>query len=144
MIQIRRIKLSDYSQFHTLINFFRPTNFSETDFCNILIKMTASESGSIWVAETDNNQLIGTATMIIEQKFIYNCAKLVHIEDVCVHPDYRGRGLGKQLVQHLISVAAEQDAYKVTLNCSDENIGFYTACGMERRGNQMTKLLKNL
>jgi glucosamine-phosphate N-acetyltransferase len=65
-----------------------------------------------------------------------------HIEDVCVSASRRRQGLGKRLIQHLIGEA--RDCYKITLDCSDENVPFYEACGLERRGNQLCQLVENL
>ena len=68
--------------------------------------------------------------------------KLAHIEDVCVKKEYRSKGLGKLIIDFCINEAMNQNAYKVSLDCADSNIGFYKKCGFERRGNQMTILLK--
>lgn len=139
MVEIRKLNCHDYMGFHKLINFFRPTSFSYENFMRILVKV--SDNGGIWVATDEDGRLIGTATILYEEKFIHNCAVLAHIEDVCVDPELRGKGIGKKLIRHLIEEARAVGAYKVVLDCSDENLGFYTACGLERSGNMMTKRL---
>lgn len=54
-----------------------------------------------------------------------------------VHPKARGLGLGKKLIGRLVEMAREAGCYKVTLECSDENVEFYGKCGLCRKGNQM-------
>ncbi len=140
-IILRKLTENDYVEFYPLINEFRHTEFTENDFKNTL--QYINNFGEIWVAEY-NGELIGTATVIFEKKFIFNLATLAHIEDVCVKKDYRRMGLGKKLVQKLIERAKETKCYKITLDCSDENMNFYKACGFSKRGNQMAELCEYL
>ena len=74
----------------------------------------------------------------IETKIIHNFGKVAHIEDVIVDNTYRGKGLGKMLVQKCIDYAQKLDCYKIILNCSDENIPFYEKCGFSKKENEMT------
>ena len=97
-------------------------------------------SSDIWTVE-HNSELIGTATIIYERKFIFNRCILAHIEDVCVKESYRRKGIGRLLIQKLMDEAKEKKCYKITLDCASHNIPFYTACGLDTRGTQMTCLL---
>lgn len=136
-IILRQLTNKDYNEFFPLINEFRHTAFTEEEYISTFIYMnTFSE---IWVAELDGT-LIGTGTLILEKKFIFNICTLAHIEDVCIKNEYRRMGIGKRVIQKLIERAKENKCYKITLDCSDENITFYQACGFSRRGNQMAEL----
>ena len=79
--------------------------------------------------------IVGTVTIIKEQKIIHNFGKVGHIEDVVVDQSLRGSGLGKKLIE--VAKRECNDCYKIILNCSDENIEFYKKCGFERKQNQM-------
>lgn len=46
--------------------------------------------------------------------------------------------MGLYVVEHLSNVAREAGAYKVTLDCSVENVPFYQKCGYEIKGVQMS------
>lgn len=81
--------------------------------------------------------LIGTATIFIETKLIHNFGKVAHIEDVIVHSDFRGKGLGKLLLDKCIEIAKQNGCYKIILDCSDDNCRFYENCGFNKKGNQM-------
>jgi glucosamine-phosphate N-acetyltransferase len=140
-ITLRKLTENDFVQFLPLINEFRYTEFNETDFKSTLSYI--SYYGEIWVAEY-KDELIATATVIFEKKFIYRLCTLAHIEDVCVKNHYRRMGVGKKLIHKLIERAKENKCYKITLNCSDENINFYKECGFSKRGNQMSELCEFL
>ncbi|WIA17197.1 hypothetical protein OEZ85_014080 [Tetradesmus obliquus] len=96
----------------------------------------------IAVAEdTSKSQLLGTAALIIERKFIHSCGKVGHIEDVVVDEAARGHNLGHRLIDELVRVARQQGCYKVILDCAEHNIPFYEKCGLSRKEVQMVKYL---
>ena len=63
--------------------------------------------------------------------------KVGHIEDVVIDEKYKGNGLGKDIVFYATSIAKKNGCYKVILDCSDDNIGFYIKSGYIKKGNQM-------
>ncbi len=140
-MEFRQLTPNDYAQFLPLIQEFRHTVFTEDEFKETLTQINAR--GQIWVAVQDNN-LIATATVLYEPKFIFNRAIYAHIEDVCVKTAYRRQHIGQRLMTHVIQEAKRNQCYKITLDCADTNIAFYESCGLERRGNQMCQLIDNL
>lgn len=77
--------------------------------------------------------IVATSTIIMEKKLRYN-RLCCHIEDVGVHPDYRGFGYGKEIVLYCIEVAKKNNCYKIKLNCSSELLGFYKKIGFKEAG----------
>jgi GNAT superfamily N-acetyltransferase len=58
----------------------------------------------------------------------------LYLEDLFVYPQYRGRGLGRQLLRHLARVAVARDYGRVEWSVLDWNvdaIGFYRSIGAE-------------
>jgi GNAT superfamily N-acetyltransferase len=54
------------------------------------------------------------------------------LEDMLVHPDYRNRAIGSQLLSHAVTVAREQGCRRITLLTDRENSaaqGFYRRQG---------------
>ncbi len=133
-MEIRKLNTNDYEKFLCLISQFRQTYFSKNCFEIMLKQMNNTD---IWVIE-DNNQLIATGTILYEYKFIYNISKVGHIEDICVHEKYRGKGHGKLLINHLINECKNNGCYKVTLDCLDDLEHFYKSCSLEKNGIQMS------
>ena len=74
-----------------------------------------------WIIEstTNNHQLLGFG--------IQNLSNGVsHIANLCIHPDQRGRGLGKMLLRHMIDYACLIGALSVSLEVDPQNTPAYT------------------
>ncbi len=70
---------------------------------------------------------------------------VLQLEDVIVRSEYRGKGLGRQLVEHALRWARELGMTRVTLLADRDNQGaldFYRKLGFEQ--SHMTALRKNL
>jgi glucosamine-phosphate N-acetyltransferase len=80
----------------------------------------------------DGDRVVGTLSLIIEQKFIHHGGWVGHIEDVAVHRDFQNRGIGRQLVQYATEEAQRLGCYKVILNCRPERVGFYEKLGYRK------------
>lgn len=78
------------------------------------------------------DRIVGTASLIIEPKFINTGGVVGHIEDVAVHQAYQHHGVGGKLVQHLLDVSRAQGCYKVILDCAEGVIPFYEKLGFHR------------
>ncbi|GAH34488.1 unnamed protein product, partial [marine sediment metagenome] len=92
---------------------------------------------NIYVATIIHNKkeiIIGCVTILIEDKIIHNGGKVGHIEDVVVSNDYRGKGIGKIIINHCVALAKESGCYKVILDCNEENTKFYEKCGFKTHG----------
>ncbi|MGQ9511835.1 ribosomal protein S18-alanine N-acetyltransferase [Thermodesulfitimonas sp.] len=60
-----------------------------------------------------------------------------HITNIAVHPDFRGRGIGRRILQELIKRAALRGATKMTLEVRPSNLiarKLYQEMGFEEKG----------
>ena len=103
---------------------------------DILKKIISDPNHIIHVAE-DNGKIVGSTTLLIEQKFIHNGGCVGHIEDVVVSKEFEGRGIGIKLVTSLLKIANTRNCYKTVLDCKDELIPFYEIIGFKQESNQM-------
>lgn len=88
------------------------------------------------------NRVVANGTLLIEKKFIHQCGKVGHIEDIVVDPKCQGMGLGRKMVEHLSRRAKEIGCYKVILDCDEKNTQFYQKCGFCEKGTQMACYLR--
>ena len=51
----------------------------------------------------DEDKIVGSGTLLIENKIIHNFKNVAHIEDIVVDKNSRGKGYGKILINHLIN-----------------------------------------
>ncbi len=91
----------------------------------------------VFVAVKKDGEIIGSNTLLIEQKFIHNGGRVGHIEDVATKKGYEGMGIGRALVGRSLKFAAQMKCYKVILDCSDKNVPFYKKIGFKKCGLSM-------
>ncbi|KAI9074447.1 hypothetical protein K1719_043566 [Acacia pycnantha] len=58
-------------------------------------------------------RIIATGSIFIEKKFLRNCGKVGHIEDVVVDSSARGKQLGKKVIEFLTDHARSMGCYKL-------------------------------
>ncbi|PWY99409.1 acyl-CoA N-acyltransferase [Testicularia cyperi] len=83
------------------------------------------------------DQIVACGTVFVELKFLRNNGIVGHIEDIVVHKDGQGKGLGKRIIEVLTAVAKARGCYKVILDCSPHNVAFYEKCGYHNAGTEM-------
>lgn len=115
-------------------------NISKTDFISRFRNIMDNKNHLIYVLEK-NKKIVSCATLFIEPKFIHDCGFVGHIEDVIIDKACRGQNLGKQIITFLTNKAQELGCYKILLDCSDKNVGFYEKCDYLRKGAYMAKYL---
>ena len=77
----------------------------------------------------EGSAVVGTATLIVEQKFIHRGGHVGHIEDVAVHRDHQRKGIGAALIRHATDEARKLGCYKVILSCFEDRVPFYEGLG---------------
>ena len=135
---IRKIIESDLKNgfLESLDNLRQTSNLEQNSVKNILKKILENENHIIHVAELDG-KIVGSTTLLIEQKFIHEGGFVGHIEDVVVNKKFEGQGIGMKLVLSLLDVAKEKKCYKTILNCEDKLIPFYEKIGFKQKSTEM-------
>ena len=135
---IREIIESDLENgfLESLDHLRQSSNLEPNSARNILKKILENENHIIHVAEL-NGKIVGSTTLLIEQKFIHEGGLVGHIEDVVVNKEFEGRGIGMKLVLSLLDVAKEKKCYKTILNCEDKLIPFYEKIGFKQKSTEM-------
>ena len=135
-MEINTLDKTDFQSYLDLMRQFRPidTEITFDIFCKTYDKIFSNSE--IYVARTDN-KIIGSITVIYEQKFINNLAIYAHIEDVVVDMNYRSLKIGSSLLDYAKSKAKEKNCYKCTLVCSQKLSRFYSHNDFEENGIHM-------
>jgi glucosamine-phosphate N-acetyltransferase len=131
--EIRRLRESDLENgfFETLSNLSEVGRVSQDirRAANILREIDKSKMSNIFVAVDKGGKIIGSISLLLEQKFIHDGGKVGHIEDVVTRRGYAGKGIGSALVRNCINLAKEEKCYKMVLDSSPANVQFYKKAG---------------
>lgn len=65
-----------------------------------------------------------------------------HIENILVQETYRGKGIGKLIVNYLSNYAKKYGCYRIDLTCEESLECFYKNLGFEIKQLGMTMLIK--
>lgn len=139
---VRKITEKDFDNgfFETLSNLTIVGDIYSNDELkrDVIGKVLGDQNYIIIVAEDlESKKIIGTATLLIEQKFIHNGGKVGHIEDVATRKGFEGRGVGRKIINELIKLAREQGCYKIILDCDAKVVKFYEKLGFAKKGIMM-------
>ena len=132
--RIREIDLDDLNHgfLEALSNLSDTRGLDLEDARMLLLKIRINPFHKIFVAVKEDDEVIGTTTLIIEQKFIHNCGLVGHVEDVSVRKDYEGAGVGNALVKKAVESAEKFGCYKCVLDCETRLIKFYEKLGFRK------------
>ena len=132
-MKTRELAKSDYNQVIELW-----TKSLSNKFDNEINTDHVSDPSSITLVSVDNNTITGVASLYIIKKLTRT---LGLIEDVAVNENYRGKGIGKKLVEKLIGIATDKKCDKTVLNSSEQNSEFYKKIGFEI--NEIQMIIRN-
>lgn len=91
----------------------------------------SNQNHVVLVAVLDG-KVIGSTTMIFEQKFIHDGGIVCHIEDVVVSKNHQGKRIGEKLIKFCLDFARKRNCYKTILDCSEEVKPFYEKIGFKK------------
>lgn len=136
--KIRRLQRKDlYNGFLLSLDSLRKSSHIKPKKANVIFDKISKNPHQIIYVAVENSKVIGSASILIEQKFIHNGGKVGHIEDVVVGKEFQGKGIGQKIVNALLEYAEKQGCYKTILDCTDDLIPFYENIGFKRHSNSM-------
>ena len=137
-IIIREIEEDDLKNgFLETLDFLRNASNLDKNKANEILKKIKRNPNHIIYVAIDNKKIVGSTTLLIEQKFIHDGGLVGHIEDVVVRKNYDRKGIGIKLVTSLLERAKEKNCYKTILDCKDDVKQFYERIGFKRESNGM-------
>ncbi|CAI2382338.1 unnamed protein product [Moneuplotes crassus] len=143
-ITFRKLQSDDFSRgyYDVLSNLTTTGDVTQSQFEEQFSRIDPQNSETYKIivgVDEATDRIVTNGTLLIEQKFIRECAACGHIEDIVVHKDYGKQGLGRDVLQVIKELAKINKCYKVILDCSDGYKGFYEKNDFEQKGVQMAK-----
>ena len=137
-IKIREIEEGDLEKgYLETLDFLRNASDLDKNKAKEILKKIKQNLNHIIHVATDGEKIVGSTTLLIEQKFIHDGGLVGHIEDVVVRKDYEGKGIGIKLVTSMLERAKEKNCYKTILDCKDDVKQFYERIGFKHESNGM-------
>ena len=138
--QIRELEKKDLDLslgfLETLSNLSEVGNLS-LESAEEVLEIINAQGSRVFVAVSDDGQIIGSLTLMLEQKFLREGKLAGHIEDVVARKGYEGMGVASALMKRAIEIAKESRCYKLILDCHDELMPFYQKFGFQKNDNCM-------
>ena len=108
-IIIREIQEADLEKgfLESLDNLKKASDLEKNNAKTILKKILDDSNHIIHIAEIDG-KIVGSTTLLIEQKFIHKGGLVGHIEDVVVKEGFERRQIGVRIVESLLDLAKKR------------------------------------
>ena len=137
-IIIREIQESDLEKgfLECLDNLKIASDLEKDSAKNILNSILDDSNHIIHIAELDG-KIVGSTTLLIEQKFIHKGGFVGDIEDVVVREGFERKQIGKKIIESLLEIAKNRGCYKTILDCKDDVKEFYEKIGFRHESNCM-------
>ena len=110
-MRIRRAKNGDYIELMKLYNDFVGSDRYSKHNNDSFKKVMCNPKNFVFVAE-DNGKLVGFATFSVRDVIRYP-KQIAELDELLVTSDYRQKGVGKQLMQHVEDKARELNCYRL-------------------------------
>ncbi len=122
-----QIRLAGWEQDSTAIRAVRNAVFSVEQGISEILDFDGRDRECVHVlAQVGEGEIIGTARMLPDG----------HVGRIAVHKQWRGRGVGTRLVEHLTKVARERGIAEIHLHSQVQAAEFYSRLGFEARGDR--------
>ena len=138
IITIRKLQIGDlWNGFLTTLDSLRQASNIDKKTAEKIFEKINQNPEHVIVVAVINGKVVGSATLLIETKFIHNGGKVGHIEDVVVNKEHQGKGIGEKIIKCLLKYSEEQNCYKTILDCVDEIKPFYEKLGFRHNANAL-------
>lgn len=134
---IKNIDITDkfYKDYLNLLNSFRSSNIEYKTFINIINNLPINHD--IFIYFDNDNDIIGTITVILEQKIINNGGIVCHIEDFIISEKYKKLGYGSSILEFIKNYSKNKNCYKIILDCNPLISSFYIKNNFQNLNTQM-------
>ena len=137
-IKIRELEKDDlWNGFLTSLDSLRQaSNIKKETALKVFDKINQNPDHIVAVAEL-NGKIVGSATLLLESKFIHDGGVVGHIEDVVVNKSHQGQKIGEKIIKYLLEQAKSKGCYKTILDCVDDVKPFYEKLGFKQNANAL-------
>lgn len=123
---------------------FKPVADAEEKFAVFLASVLTNDNFFVTVAEIDSKIVGYVIVSVSNTPEVFVLRRRMYVQDMVINPEYRRRGIGKELFDAVMKLAKEQKIEKLDLLVAvknEESNKFWKAMGFEPALNYMNKYL---
>ncbi len=139
-MNIRNLHITDLTKSNFRTQFFQLLNTTELDEQHAIYVFNSRKEYVVTFVGTESGIPIATASLVKERKFIRGGMLYGHIEDVVVHSEHQGKGLGTEMMKYAMHYA-ERFCGRVVLECEKTLEQFYHKWEFETFGIAMKRIV---
>ncbi len=143
MIQIRPCTSEDFQGVLALLRQLWPDKHIDTAMLQVVYERALGSPLQHHICAVEDNVVVGMGSLTINNN-LWQEGYLGYVEELVVDERCRGRGIGTQLLEHLIGVARNQGCRRVELDAAfnrQEAHRFYEHLGFQNRAYLYSKPL---
>jgi ribosomal protein S18 acetylase RimI-like enzyme len=143
MFQIRPCREEDFEHIFELLRQLWPDRPLAADSLRVVYERALASDWQAYVCATAGEMVVGFASLSVKNN-LWQEGFLGHVDELVVDEEYRGRGVGTQLLGHLIALAKQRGCRRIELDSALNRQAahrFYQRQGFDKRGYVFSKKL---
>lgn len=143
MIKIRQCRPEDFDNVVLLLRQLWPDKHLDPISLRVVFGRAMSSGTQTYVCATDGEHIVGFGSLTLKNN-LWQEGYVGHVDELVVDNKYRGRGVGAQLLKHLVVLAQQMHCRRVELDSAfhrREAHEFYERHGFESRALLFSKVI---
>lgn len=143
MFQIRPCRLEDFDVLRGLLRQLWPDESLEVDSLRAVFARGVAAESQAYFCVVAGGCVVGFGSITLKNN-LWQAGYLAHVDELVVDRGHRGKGVGSQLLKHLIEFARQRGCRRIELDSAfhrKEAHEFYQRHGFENRALLFSKIL---
>ena len=143
MIQIRPATLEDFDQLLVLFRQLWPTKTIVPERLRTVFSRVIATPYKLYFCAVEGGQIVGLGSVSFKDN-LWQEGEIAYVEELIVHENCRGKGVGSVLLEHLISLAMKRGCRRIELDTAFHRAiahRFYEKHGLEKRAFLFSRIL---
>jgi GNAT superfamily N-acetyltransferase len=143
MFQIRKCHSEDFDDVASLLRQLWPEKRLDAASLRMVFQRAVTSESQTYLCVIDGERIVGFGSLTLKNN-LWQQGYLAHIDELVVDSDYRGRGIGTQLLNQLVRLARDRGCRRVELDSAfhrEQAHQFYQQHGFENRAFLFSKII---
>lgn len=143
MTKIRRCNPDDFERILPLLHQLWPNKELHAEALRDVFILAIQTLAQEYICAEVGEKVVGFCSLVVKNN-LWQEGNLGHIDELVVDTEYRGQGIGTQLLEQIIQIARERGCRRVELDTAfhrREAHQFYEQRGFENRAYVFSKVL---